>query len=254
VSQGALAPGGFETVGYLHEGTHEALRLLWRLDPEVTAAAGLSVAVSGAATLLAAAVGLPLGVAVGTGQFRGRRLVLVLLNTAMALPTVVVGLFLYAVLSRRGFLGPCGLLYTPMAMVLGQFCLAAPLIAAFVANAVSDVDPAVAKTAQSLGAGWLRVRRSVVSEARAAVLGAVVAAFGRVIAEVGISLMLGGNIRHTTRNMTAAIALETSKGEFGLALALGLLLLLVALTVNLLLQCLPQRRASWTLSSKPASS
>jgi tungstate transport system permease protein len=241
-------------VDYLLEGLREAVRLLWQFDPEVTGAAGLSLGVSCVATLLAAAVGLPLGVAVGTSRFRGRRVVLVLLNTAMALPTVVVGLFLYALLSRRGFLGPCGLLYTPTAMMLGQFVLATPLIAALAVAAVSDTDPSVAKTARSLGAGWLRVRLSIVSETRSAVLGAVVAGFGRVIAEVGISIMLGGNIRHYTRNMTAAIALETSKGEFGLALALGIILLLIALFVNVVLQCLQQRRASWSLSSKPATS
>lgn len=239
---------------YLLEGLTEALRLLWQLDREVMAAAGLSLSVSSVATVLAAAVGLPLGVAVATSRFRGRRVVLVLLNTAMALPTVVVGLFFYAVLSRRGILGPYGLLYTPSAMVIGQFVLATPLIAALAVAAVSDTDPAVAKTARSLGAGWLRVRLSIVSEARTAVLGAVIAGFGRLIAEVGVSIMLGGNIRGYTRNMTAAIALETSKGEFGFALALGLLLLLLALGVNIVIQCLRQRRDAWTPSSKPATS
>lgn len=241
-------------MSYLIEGLDEAIRLLGRLDPEVTGAAALSLGVSITATLLAAAVGLPLGVVVGTSRFRGKRVVLVLLNTAMALPTVVVGLFLYALLSRRGFLGPYGLLYTPGAMLLGQFVLATPLIAALAVAAVSDADPAIAKTARSLGAGWFRLRLSVVSEVRAAVVGAVVAGFGRVIGEVGVSIMLGGSIRHYTRNMTAAIALETSKGEFGLALALGILLLLIALAVNVVLQSLQQRRASWSLSSKPATS
>jgi len=229
-------------VNYVSEGFGEALRLLWGLDPEVYSAAWLSIAVSSVATLLAALVGVPLGVAVGTGRFPGRRAVLVLLNTAMALPTVVVGLVLYGVLSRRGMLGPAGLLYTPTAMVLGQFFLAMPLIAALAVAAVGGTDPAVAKTARSLGAGWLRVQLSVVSEARAAVLAAVVAGFGRIIAEVGISIMLGGNIRGYTRNMTAAIALETSKGEFALAIALGLILLLIALGVNVALNALQQPR------------
>jgi len=240
-------------VDYLLEGVREAMRLLWQLDAEVYGAASLSLAVSSVATLLAAAVGVPLGVAVATSQFRGRRVVLVLLNTAMALPTVVVGLVLYAVLSRRGILGACGLLYTPTAMAIGQFVLATPLIAALAVAAVSAADPAIAKTARSLGAGWLRVRLSIVSEARSAVLAAVVAGFGRVIAEVGVSIMLGGNIHHYSRNMTAAIALETSKGEFGLALALGIILLLIALVVNIVLFALQQRRISWSPSSKPAT-
>ncbi|NQT52296.1 ABC transporter permease, partial [bacterium] len=166
----------------------------------------------------------------------------------------VVGLVLYALLSRRGMLGACGLLYTPGAMVLGQFLLAAPLIAALTVAAVSDTPPAVAKTARSLGAGWLRVRLCILSENRTAVLGAVVAGFGRVIAEVGVSIMLGGNIRHYTRNMTSAIALETSKGQFGLALALGIILLLIALCVNVALQCLHHRSSTWKRSSQPAGS
>lgn len=239
---------------YLIDGFGEAMRLLGQLDRDVVQAAWLSVAVSSVAMVLAAAVGVPLGVAVGTSRFRGRRAALVLLNTAMALPTVLVGLVLYAVLSRRGILGPAGLLYTPTAMAIGQFCLAAPLVAALAVAAVSGTDPAVAKTAQSLGASWLRVRLSIVSEARAALLAAVVAGFGRVIAEVGISIMLGGNIRGTTRNMTAAIALETGKGEFALAIALGLILLLIALVVNIALYSLQHRRAPWSPSSKPASS
>ncbi|MFP4056725.1 MAG: ABC transporter permease [Candidatus Brocadiia bacterium] len=241
-------------MSYLGEGFREALRLLWQLDAEVYGAAWLSLRVSTVATLMAAAAGVPLGVAVGTSQFRGQRVVRVLLDTAMALPTVVVGLFLYALLSRRGFLGPWGLLYTPGAMVAGQFLLATPLVAALTVAAVGGADPAVAKTARSLGAGWMRVRWSVASEARAAVLAAVVAGFGRVIAEVGVSIMLGGNIRHYTRNMTAAIALETSKGEFGFAIALGLVLLLVALVANAALHALRHGGTLWNPSSKSASS
>ena len=241
-------------MGYLAEGIREAARLLATLDPDVYGAAGLSLAVSSVATVLAAAVGVPLGLIVGTSRFRGRTPILVVLNTAMALPTVVVGLVLYALLSRRGLLGPLGLLYTPTAMALGQFVLATPLIAALTVAAVGEADPAVAKTARSLGAGRLRVLASVLSEARAAVAAAVVAGFGRVIAEVGISLMLGGNIRGYTRNMTAAIALETSKGRFGLAVALGLILLLVALGVNLALHALQQRRSPWRMPTKPATS
>jgi len=241
-------------MGYLTEGVSEAIRLIANFDPDVYGAAGLSLAVSSTATVLAAAVGVPLGLAVGTSRFRGRAAVLVVLNTAMALPTVVVGLVLYGLLSRRGLLGPLGLLYTPGAMVLGQFVLATPLIAALTVAAVGEADPSLAKTARSLGAGRLRVLASVLSEARAAVAAAVVAGFGRVIAEVGISLMLGGNIRGHTRNMTAAIALETSKGQFGLAVALGLILLCVALAVNIVLHALQQRRGPWRMPTKPATS
>ena len=215
------------------EGMGEALRLLLGGDPEVLSAVWVSLRVALVSTTIAAGLGLPIGFVVATGRFAGRRLMVVILNTLMSLPTVVVGLVLYGMLSRRGLLGNWGLLYTPAAMVVGQVVLATPIIAALTHGAVVGLDPRVLKSAYALGAGTLRAACTALRELRPALSAAVVAGFGRVFAEVGVSLMLGGNIRFYTRNITTSIALETSKGEFALALALGLVLLTVAFVVNL---------------------
>ncbi len=159
----------------------------------------------------------------------------------MALPTVVVGLLVYSLTSRQGPLGPLELLFTPKAMIIGQFILAAPIIVALTISATQAIDPRVKITAMTLGAGPLRTAVTVLSEARFALMAAVVAGFGRVIAEVGCALMVGGNIRGYTRTMTTAIALETAKGEFAFGLALGFILLAVAFFVNILFHWLQSR-------------
>jgi len=215
------------------EGMGEALRLLLSGAPEAWSAVWVSLRVALSSTAVAACLGLPIGYVAAAGRFRGRRLVVVLLNTLMGLPTVVVGLVLYGMLSRRGLLGGWGLLYTPTAMVIGQTVLATPIIAALTCGAVTGLDPRVLKSAYALGAGRLRAAWTAARELRPALSAAVVAGFGRVFSEVGISLMLGGNIRFYTRNITTTIALETAKGEFALGLALGLVLLTVAFVVNL---------------------
>ncbi|MBW2148468.1 MAG: ABC transporter permease [Deltaproteobacteria bacterium] len=202
------------------------------------AIAFLSLRVSGTATLLAAVVGIPAGFMLAVSRFRGQRTVETVLNTLMALPTVVVGLFLYALLSRRGLLGEVGLLFTPTAMIMGQFILATPIVTALTLSAFRTIDARARETALTLGAGPARAALAVMLEARYATMAAVIAGFGRVIAEVGCSLMVGGNIRWYTRSMTTAIALETGKGEFGLALAIGIILLSVALAANILLHTL----------------
>jgi tungstate transport system permease protein len=194
-----------------------------------------------AGILLAAAVGIPVGTLIGVGRFTGRRAVLTLLNTLMALPTVVVGLVIYGFLSRQGPLGALGLLFTPVAMIIGQTVLSAPIVANYTVAAVAGADPRIMTTALTLGAGRLRAAWQLLLEVRFGVMAAVVAGFGRVIAEVGVAMMLGGNIRGYTRTMTTAIALETSKGEFAFGLALGLVLMTVALIVNLFLNLLQQR-------------
>jgi tungstate transport system permease protein len=191
--------------------------------------------------VLAAAVGIPAGTLLGLGRFTGRRVVLTLLNTLMALPTVVVGLVIYGFLSRQGPLGPLGLLFTPVAMIIGQTVLSAPIVANYTVAAVAGADPRIMTTALTLGASRLRAAWQLLLEVRFGVMAAVVAGFGRVIAEVGVAMMLGGNIRGYTRTMTTAIALETSKGEFAFGLALGLVLMTVALVVNLFLNLLQQR-------------
>ncbi len=214
------------------EGIREALRLLATLDPEVMSIAGVSLKVSLTSTAAATLLGLPLGFALATREFAGRGVLITFVNTLLALPTVVVGLIGFAMLSRQGPLGVMGLLYTPVAMAAGQTILAAPIVTAFTLSAVQAIDPRVAETARTLGATRRQLRWTMLVEARFAVLAAVIAAFGRVVAEVGISLMIGGNIRHYTRNLTTAIALETSKGEFGLGLALGVILMALGLVVN----------------------
>ena len=218
-----------------------AFALILALDTEVMGAVWTSLYTSTLGILLAALVGIPLGTLIGVGRFTGRRAVLTLLNTLMALPTVVVGLVIYGFLSRQGPLGPLGLLFTPMAMIIGQTVLAAPIVANYTVAAVAGADPRIMNTALTLGAGHLRAAWQLLQEVRFGVMAAVVAGFGRVIAEVGVAMMLGGNIRGYTRTMTTAIALETSKGEFAFGLALGLVLMTVALVVNLFLNLLQQR-------------
>lgn len=220
--------------------------MLFGFDREVYGAAALSLWVSALAICLASAAGIPLGAAIGIGGQRGwRRLAFVILNTLMALPTVLIGLLLYLLVSRRGLLGPLGLLHTPWAMVIGQTVLALPMVTALTASAVAGADARVHKTALMLGAGPLRRVLTVVSEVRLSVFAAAVAGFGRVIGEVGISMMVGGNIRHYTRNLTTATALETSKGEFATGVALGIILMVVALGTNLAVQCLRWETGTW---------
>jgi len=209
-----------------------ALHLLATRDADVMAAVRVSLEVALASTLLATLLGAPLGFAVGTGRFRGRRAVEVALNTATALPTVVVGLLVYAMLSRRGPLGPMELLYTRSAMVIGETLLITPLMAALTMALVSGADPRIRETALTLGASRLGAAWTVLGELRRGALAAVATGFGRLISELGVALMVGGNIQGATRTMTTAIALETGKGEFALALALGVILLSVALLVN----------------------
>jgi tungstate transport system permease protein len=223
------------------DGLRRALTLLLHGDPEVLGIAALSLRVALTATMLACVVGVPIGFAVGTTRFRGRRVALTVLNTALAFPTVIVGLLVWLLLARQGPLGGFGLLYTWWAIVLAEVVLAAPIAAALTAAAVQAVDPRVRRTALTLGAPAWRVHLAVAREARFALLTAVVVAFGRVLAEVGAAMMVGGNIRHQTRTLTTAVALATSQGDFTLAMALGLVLLALALTVNVLLHMLQGR-------------
>ena len=208
---------------------------------EVAQIAALSLRVALVATLLSCAAGIPIGIWLGTTAFAGKRAVLVLLNTALALPTVVVGLLIYLVLSRSGPLGALGLLYTWRAIVIAQIVLALPIAASLAAAAVQAVDPRVRRTALTLGAGSLRAAWAVAREARFALAAAVAVAFGRVLSEVGAALIVGGNIRHETRTLTTAITLSTSQGNFETAIALGLVLLALALAVNGILQLMQGR-------------
>lgn len=177
----------------------------------------------------------------GLSEFPLKRLVVTFLNTLMAVPTVVVGLLVYGFLSRQGPLGVLGLLFTPTAMVIGGVLLAAPIVANYSLASVRGADPRIVPTALTLGAGRFLAVGTLIGEIRFGILAAVIAGFGRVVSEVGVAMMLGGNIRGYTRTMTTAIALETSKGEFAFAMALGIVLMTVALLVNLFLNLLQQR-------------
>jgi tungstate transport system permease protein len=198
--------------------------------------------VAGASTCVASALGLPLAFLIAVKRFRGRSLVVTLLNTMLALPTVVVGLFVYSLIRRGSLLGPLDLLFSPGAMIAGQVVLALPIVTALGHAALSSLDPAARETAVALGASRGRVLLTTAWEARYGLLAAVAAAGGRLIAEVGVSMILGGNIAGHTRSLTTEIARQTKMGNFDLAMALGIVLLAMALALNLLLRYLQGRR------------
>ena len=228
-------------MGYLGDSLLTAFELILGFDRDVRMAVWTSLYTSSCSIVIAALIGVPTGLWLGLKRFRGRQLLIALLNTLMAMPTVVVGLLLFGLLSRQGPFGPLGLLFTPLAMIAGQSVLATPIVANLVLAAVTGADRRIINTALTLGASRLQAAIKLLSEVRFGVMAAVIAGFGRVIAEVGVAMMLGGNIRNSTRTMTTAIALETSKGEFAFGLALGIILLSVALIVNLFLNALQQR-------------
>lgn len=218
-----------------------ALRLIGSFSPDVVDAVRTSLSVSAGATVFAALFGVPVGLAVGLTDSRLKGFAVTALNTLMAVPTVVVGLLVYGFLSRQGPLGALGLLFTPTAIVIGGTLLASPIVANYTLASVRGADPRILPTAFTLGSGPFRAAATLVAEIRFGVFAAVIAGFGRVVAEVGVAMMLGGNIRGYTRTMTTAIALETSKGEFSFGMALGIVLMTVALIVNLFLSLLQRR-------------
>ena len=218
------------------QGFVSAFRLITHLNPELLQIILLSLEVSGLALVVATVLGLPLGALLALKPFPLRGILLSLLNTGMGLPPVVVGLFLYLILSRSGPMGFLALLYSPSAMIIGQAILAFPIVTSLTHAAVVGVDPVIRLAAQTLGATPWQEAATVVREARFGVGAAVIAGFGRVSAEVGVVLMVGGNIAHYTRVMTTTIALETDKGNFDLGIALGIILLALSLLVNVALR------------------
>jgi tungstate transport system permease protein len=208
------------------------LRLAATLDLRLWEIVALSLAVSLSAVLLATLVGLPLGAAIAVGRFPGRQAVIVALNALMGLPPVVVGLFIYLLLSRAGPLGELGLLFTPPAMVIAQTVLVLPIIAALARQAVEDAWREYEEQLRSLGVHGLRGALTVLWDIRFSLLTAVLAGLGRASAEVGAVMIVGGNIDGVTRVMTTAIALETSKGDLPLALGLGIVLIAIVLALN----------------------
>jgi tungstate transport system permease protein len=224
-------------------GFSQAFTLIVHLNPELFGIIFLSLVISGIALLIAIMVGLPAGSFIGLKKFPGRGLAVSSVNTFMGLPPVVVGLFVYLLLSRKGPLGFMGLLYSPSAMVIAQTILAVPIVTALCHSAVANVDPLIRQAARTLGATPLQETLAVIHEARYGIYSAVIAAFGRVMAEVGAILIVGGNIAGYTRVMTTTIALETDKGNFELALALGIILLAISFIVNAALHAVQRKGA-----------
>lgn len=218
---------------YFVEAFNKAIALMLSFDPELFGIIFLSIRISVVATIISAVIGLPLGALVGLNRFWGRTALINLINTFMGMPPVVVGLVVYILLSNQiGILGPLRLLFTPTAMVIAQVLLAAPIVAGLTIVAVQGIDPLIKKTAVSLGANGLQLVWLIIKEARYAIGAAIITAFGRLTAEVGAVMMVGGNIRFQTRVMTTSIALHKGMGEFQLALALGIILLVISLLIN----------------------
>lgn len=209
-----------------------ALQLLVEMDPDLLEVVLLSLRVSLSAVVLAAVFALPLGAFVALTPFPGRRGVVILMNAMMSLPPVVVGLVIYLLLSRTGPLGVTGLLFTPTAMIIAQCVLVFPIIAALTRQTVFDLHEEYDEYLRSVGAGTRQKIATLLWDGRARLLTAILAGFGRAIAEVGAVIIVGGNILHSTRVMTTTIALETSKGDLGMALGLGIILVLIAVAVN----------------------
>jgi tungstate transport system permease protein len=218
----------------------DAFALILSGSGEVWPVIRLSLAVSGTATLIATAIGLPIGYFLGMSRFAGRGSLILLVNTAMGWPPVVIGLFVYMALSRTGPMGDLGLLFTPQAMVIAQVILAAPLVAGVTTAAIGSVARDLRLQLRALGASRLQEAYSVVKEARRGVVAAVIAGFGGIISEVGAVSIVGGNIQGSTRVMTTAIVFNVNRGEFGLAMAWGMVLLGIALVANAALTLLQQ--------------
>ena len=219
----------------------KAIELLVTLDPEVMQIAGRSLQIAVTSTIITSVICVPLGSFIHFHRFRGKRFLISLIQTFYSIPTVVIGLFIFVFFSRAGPMGELSILFTPAAMVLGQIILITPILLGLTISAISGVDKAIPDTARSLGASNFQTAAVILREGRFAVMAAVIMGFGRAISEVGIALMVGGNIRGFTRTITTAISLETSKGDVELSLALGIILIFIALIINILLNMLQQR-------------
>jgi len=223
------------------DGIRQAFHLLLGGDREVLGITLLSLEISGAATVLSLLLGISIGTAVALSTFRGKKIFVSLVNTGMGLPPVVVGLFVSILLWRNGPLGFLGLLYTPTAIVLAQAIIATPIVTGITIGAMQSLPPALRLQILALGATRTQMVWMLVQEARLPLMAGVMAGFGGVISEVGASIMVGGNIRGYTRVLTTATVMETSKGNFDVAIALSIVLLLATLTINYALTLIQQR-------------
>ena len=223
------------------QGFIKAIELIVSFDPEVMEIAGRSLMVSVTSALLASLICIPISGLIHFHNFPGKRLLINVIQTFFSIPTVCIGLFVFVLFSRAGPLGGTNLLFTPTAMVIGQMILITPILLGLIISALSGVDKAILETALSLGASNFQSMIVVLKEARYAVVAAIIMGFGRAISEVGCALMVGGNIRGFTRVITTAISLETSKGELELSIALGIILIFLALIINIVLNRIQQR-------------
>jgi tungstate transport system permease protein len=223
------------------EGIKKAFWLLITFDPEVMGITFLSIKVSGSATLISLIIGISVGAGVALTRFPGRRIVVSLINTGMALPPVVVGLFVTISLWRNGPLGFMGILYTPLAMIVAQTVIATPIVTGITLAAVQQLPAKLRLQILALGATRLQMLWILIKEAKLSLLAAVMAGFGGVISEVGASIMVGGNIKGYSRVLTTATVMETGRGNFDVAIALSIILLLLAYLINLVLTQVQQR-------------
>ncbi|MFC1967668.1 ABC transporter permease [Chloroflexota bacterium] len=225
----------------LWRGLLKAIELIVTLDPEVMQIAGRSLRLAATSAVLASFICLPVASLIHFNRFPGKSFLISLIQTLYAVPTVAIGLFVFVFISRAGPLGGFGLLFTPNAIIIGQVILITPILLGLTISALKSVDKSITDTARSLGASGLQTAVLVIQEARFAVMAAVIMGFGRAISEVGVSLMIGGNIRGFTRVITTAISLETSKGDIELSLALGIILIFLALLANIIMSRIQQR-------------
>ena len=225
----------------LLQGFIKALQLIVTFDPEVMDITGRTLAIALSSCAISTIIFLPLGSLINFKRFSGKRVLINIIQTFYSIPTVVVGLFVFVFFSRIGPLGVFGLMFTPTIMVIGQVILISPIVLGLVIAALSGVEKGVFETASSLGASRIQATLLVIREARYAILSAVTMGFGRAISEVGLALMVGGNIRGYTRVITTAISLETSRGDVELSIALGIILIIIALLVNIVFNRLQQK-------------
>jgi tungstate transport system permease protein len=229
-------------MSFIAESLRKAALLILSGSPDVFSAVGTSLGVAVCSVVFASLLGIPAGIGIGAAEFPLKRAVMVVLNSLMAMPTVVLGLLVYGLISRQGVLGRWNLLFTPAGVVIGLSLLAIPIVANYSLSAVKGADQRIIPSALTLGASRLQSLVQLAREVRFGIFAAIIAGFGRVISEVGVAMMLGGNIRGYTRTMTTAIALETSKGEFAFGLALGIILMGVSFGINTGLTLVQEKR------------
>jgi tungstate transport system permease protein len=223
-------------------GLVKAVQLIITFDPEVMSIAGLSLRIAVSSIIIASIICLPLGSLIHFRNFHGKRALISLIQTFYSIPTVTVGLLVFILFSHSGPLGGLDLIFTPTVMVIGQVILVLPILLGLTVSALSGVDRTITDTARSLGASGWQTAVAIIKEARFAVMAAVILAFGRAISEVGLAMMVGGNIKGFTRVLTTAISLQTSQGDWELSMALGIILIVIALVVNLIMNRIQQRR------------